>query len=80
MRSMAILGLALIDLGIAGLIFSHVSGTETKPVVKAGPFEINTQQDHTVWIPQAGGVLAGLGLVVASKRAGDRRIALSFAA
>jgi uncharacterized protein YjeT (DUF2065 family) len=73
MKPMAILGLVLIVLGIAGLFFSHVSWTETKPLVKAGPLEINTQQDHTVWIPTAAGVvavLAGLGLVVAAKRTG----------
>jgi len=73
MKPMAMLGVVLIVLGIAGLFFSHVSWTETKPLVKAGPLEINTQQDHTVWIPTAAGVvavLAGLGLVVAAKRAG----------
>jgi hypothetical protein len=71
MRPMAIMGLVLIVLGIAGLFFSHVSWTETKPVLKAGPLQINTQEDHTVWIPTAAGVvavLAGLGLVVAAKR------------
>ena len=71
MKPIAILGLVLIVLGIGGLFISHVSWTETKPIVKAGPLEINAQEDHTVWIPTAAGiaaVLAGVGLVFAGKR------------
>ena len=72
MKPVAILGLVLIVLGIGGLFISHVSWTETKPIVKAGPLEINAQENHTVWIPTAAGVvavLAGLGLVFAGKKA-----------
>ncbi len=71
MKPIAILGLVLIVLGIGGLFISHVSWTETKPVVKLGPIEVNSQEDHTVWIPTAAGVvavLAGLGLVFAGKK------------
>jgi len=73
MKPMAMLGVVLIVLGIAGLFLSRVTWTETKPVVKVGPLQVNSQEDHTVWIPTAAGVmavLAGLGLVVAGKRAG----------
>jgi len=73
---MAILGVVLIVLGIAGQFFSHLSWTQTKPVVKAGPLAINAQEDDTVWIPtrragSAAGVvsaLVGIGLVFAGKR------------
>jgi hypothetical protein len=71
MKPIAIAGVVLIVLGIAGLLFSHVSWTETKPVVKLGPLQVNSQEDHTVWIPTAAGimaVLAGVGLVFAGKR------------
>ena len=71
MKPIAILGVVLIVLGIAGLFFSRVTWTETKPVVKLGPLQVNSQEDHTVWIPTAAGVvgvLAGLGLVFASRR------------
>ena len=64
--------LNVIVLGVAGLFFSHVSWTETKPVVKLGPLQVNSQEDHTVWIPTAAGivvVLAGLGLVMAGRKA-----------
>lgn len=72
MKPVAILGLVLIVLGIGGLFFSRVTWTETKPVVKIGPLQVNSQEDHTVWIPTAAGVvavLAGLGLVFAGKKA-----------
>ena len=73
MKPIAMLGMVLIVLGVAGLFFSRITWTETKPVVKLGPLEVNSQEDHTVWIPTAAGaiaVLAGLGLVFAGKRAG----------
>jgi hypothetical protein len=66
------LGVVLIVLGIAGLFFSRVSWTETKPVAKVGPLELNSQEDHTVWIPTAAGVvavLAGIALVFVGRRA-----------
>lgn len=72
MKPIATLGIVLIVLGIAGLFFSRVSWTETKPVAKIGPIEVNSKEDHTVWIPTAAGViavLAGVGLVFAGKRA-----------
>lgn len=72
MKPIAMLGICLIVLGLAGLFFSRVSWTETKPVVKLGPLEVNSQEDHTVWIPTAAGaiaVLAGVGLVFAGKKA-----------
>jgi hypothetical protein len=72
MKPIAMLGVALIVLGIAGLFFSRVSWTETKPVAKVGPLELNAQEDHTVWIPTAAGivtVLAGVGLVFAGRKA-----------
>ena len=71
MKPMAVLGVVLIVLGIAGLFFSRVTWTETKPVVRLGPLQVNSQEDHTVWIPTAAGVvgvLAGLGLVFAGRR------------
>jgi hypothetical protein len=72
MKPMSILGVILIVAGLAGLFISRVSWTETKPLVKVGPIEINHQEDHSVWIPTAAGVvsvIAGLGLVMAGRRA-----------
>jgi hypothetical protein len=72
MKPIAMLGVALIVLGIAGLFFSRISWTETKPVAKLGPLELNAQEDHSIWIPTAAGiasVLAGVGLVFAGRKA-----------
>jgi uncharacterized membrane protein YidH (DUF202 family) len=71
MRNLTILGVVLIVLGVGGLLFGHFTYSETKPAVKIGSFHIDTQEEHHVWIPTAAGiviVLAGLGLVFASKR------------
>ena len=71
MKPITILGAVLIVAGVIGLFFGHFSYSETKPVLKAGPLEINSQEDHTVWIPTAAGVvvvLAGLGLVLAGRK------------
>ena len=71
MRPMMLVGVVLIVAGIAGLFVSRVSWTETKPLVKAGPIEINHEEDHSVWIPTAAGVIAviaGLGLVMVGRR------------
>jgi hypothetical protein len=71
MKPIAILGVVLILAGVAGLFFGHFSYSQTKPVVDAGPIQINATEDHTVWIPTAAGiiaVLAGLGLVFAGRK------------
>lgn len=70
MKNLGILGALLIVLGVGALFFGHFSFSETKPVLKAGPLEINSTEQHTVWIPTAAGivvVLAGLGLVLAGR-------------
>ncbi len=71
MKNMGILGAVLIVLGVGALFFGHFSYTDTKPVLKAGPLEISSQQDHTIWIPTAAGiviVLAGVALVMTGRR------------
>ena len=71
MKPLTTLGAVLIVAGVLALFFGHFTFSETKPVVKAGPLQINSQEDHTVWIPTAAGivvVLAGLGLVISSRR------------
>lgn len=71
MRPIVILGVVLIVLGLAGLVFSHITWTETKPVAKIGPLQVNSQEDHSVWIPTVAGVIAvvaGVGLVFAGRR------------
>ena len=72
MKPMVILGIVLIVGGIAGLFVSRVTWTETEPLVKAGPIQINHEENHSVWIPTAAGVIsviAGLGLEMVSRKA-----------
>jgi hypothetical protein len=71
MGKIAILGIVLIVLGIAGLLFGHFSYTQTKPVLKAGPLQVNSQEQHHISIPIIGSIvllLAGAGLVIAGRR------------
>lgn len=71
MKPIALAGVVLIVLGLAGLIISHVSWTETKPLLDLGPLQDNSHEQHTVWIPTVAAimaVLAGIGLVFAGKR------------
>ena len=71
MKNLTLLGAVLVVVGVIALFFGHFSFTETKPVLKAGPLQINSQEDHTVWIPTAAGiaaVVAGLGLVMVSRK------------
>lgn len=71
MKPIVILGVVLIVLGIGGLVFRSVHWTETRNVADIGPIEINSQEDHNVWIPTAAGiiaVIAGLGLVLVGRK------------
>jgi uncharacterized membrane protein HdeD (DUF308 family) len=71
MRPLTVLGAVLIVVGVIALFLGHFSFTETKPLVKAGPLQVNSEENHTVWIPTVAGivvVLAGLGLVIAGRR------------
>ncbi len=71
MRGMTLIGVLVLALGIAALLFGHFSYSETKPVLDAGPIHVNTTEDHTVWIPTIGGIallLAGVGLMIAGNR------------
>jgi hypothetical protein len=71
MRGVALFGVVLILLGVAGLAFDHFSYTETRPVLKAGPIQVNSQEEHHISIPLIGSIvvmLIGAGLVVAGRR------------
>jgi uncharacterized membrane protein len=72
MRNLTWIGVALIVLGVAVLVFGHFSYTETKPVADIGPLHVQSEQQHNVSIPTIAGivsVVAGLGLVFAGRRA-----------
>ena len=71
MKPIAILGIVLLLAGLAGLVVGHVGYTETKPIVKAGPIEVDSQQDHSIWIPTAAAIaamVAGAGLIAVGRK------------
>ena len=71
MKNLTLLGAVLVVIGVIALFVGHFTFTETKPVMKLGPLEVNSQENHTLWIPTAAGVvivIAGLGLVMAGRR------------
>ena len=71
MRPLAIVGLVLIFLGIAGLVVGHFSITTEKKVVDLGPLTASVDEKHSIYVPDIAGVCAvaaGLVLVVASRR------------
>jgi hypothetical protein len=71
MKPIGILGIVLILGGVIGLMAGRVGYTETKPIVKAGPIELDSKEDHSVWIPTAAAIAAmvtGAGLVIVSRK------------
>jgi len=65
------LGVVLIILGLAGLVWPVISYTDTDTVVDIGPLEVTAQTEERVPIPPlAGGaaIVAGITLVVVGKR------------
>ncbi|HEX2593299.1 MAG TPA: hypothetical protein VHL34_17485 [Rhizomicrobium sp.] len=71
MRGLTLLGAVLVVVGMLALVLGNISYTETKPVLKAGPLQVNAEEEHHVSIPTIAGVvvlLAGVGLVFAGRR------------
>ncbi|UYN95568.1 MAG: hypothetical protein KIT25_01070 [Enhydrobacter sp.] len=71
MKPLAIVGILLIVLGVAGLAVDNISFTERKTVVDAGPLRITADQQRTVPIPTIAGIVAvvvGFGLVFMSRQ------------
>ncbi|SES05136.1 hypothetical protein [Pedobacter rhizosphaerae] len=65
------IGLVLIVVGIAMLVWTGFSYTKREKVVDAGPIQISADKEKSVnWPPYAGGVilLAGIVVLVASKK------------
>lgn len=66
MKPIAVLGVLLIALGVAGLLIANISFTEKTVVVDAGPLKITADQERTIPIPSIAGIIAvavGAGLL-----------------
>ena len=72
MKPIAVLGVLLIAIGVAGLLIANISFTEKKVIVDAGPLKVTADQQHTIPIPSIAGVLAvvvGAGLLFYGRKA-----------
>ena len=66
------LGIVLILAGAGALIFGNLSYTQTEPVAKVGPVQIEAQKEHRLLnVPTVAGVvvlLSGMALVFLNRR------------
>jgi len=72
MKPMAIVGILLIAIGIAGLAIDNISFTERKTIVDAGPLKITADEQRNIPIPTIAGIvaiIAGAGLLFMGRAA-----------
>ena len=60
MKPVAIIGIVLIVLGIAGLVVGRISYTTEEKVLDVGPLEATAEKEHTVAVPDIAGIIAVL--------------------
>lgn len=58
MKPLAIVGVLLIVIGIAGLAIDNISFTERKTIVDAGPLKVTADEQRSIPIPTIAGVIA----------------------
>ena len=71
MKPLAIAGLVLIGLGIAGLALERFSYTTEKTVVDVGPITASVDEKHSVDVPDIAGIgamLAGAVLIYLGRK------------
>lgn len=71
MKSLAMVGVILILLGLAGLVFGRFSYMTDKKVIDVGPVTATVGEEHHVDVPDIAGVVAvvaGTLLVFAGRR------------
>lgn len=72
MKPLAIVGVLLIAIGIAGLAIDNISFTERKTIVDAGPIKVTADEQRSIPIPTIAGVIAvvaGVGMLFMGRRA-----------
>ena len=73
MKPLALVGVLLIVLGLAGLALGHFSFTTQKKVVDVGAVTASIAEEHSIAIPDIAGVaavIAGAVMVVMGQRRG----------
>lgn len=74
MKSATLVGVVLIILGIAALIYQGFSYTKREEVLDIGPIEATKEKTETIPVPPiVGGLMlvGGVALVIASSRGGS---------
>jgi hypothetical protein len=68
---MKILAIALIVLGVIGLIYGGITYTSRDKVVDLGPIQATAEREHTLPLPPIAGavlVAAGAGILLTQKK------------
>jgi uncharacterized membrane protein HdeD (DUF308 family) len=71
MKSIAVVGIALIVLGLAALAYQGITYTTRETVLDLGPIEATAEEEETIPLPPIVGivaVVAGVALVIAGVR------------
>jgi hypothetical protein len=71
MKPLALIGVVLIVLGLAGLALGHFSFTTQKKVIDVGPVTASVAEEHSIAIPDiasVAAVIAGAVMVVMGQR------------
>ncbi|TSJ44493.1 hypothetical protein FO440_10040 [Mucilaginibacter corticis] len=59
------IGIIMIVIGIAMLIWTGFTYTKKEKVIDAGPIQVSADKEHSVnWSPYAGGILVIGGIIV----------------
>lgn len=72
MNRMTTIGAVLAALAVIALLVGSFGYTETKPLLRAGPIQIDAQVEHRFPVAVIGGaivLIAGLSLIIAGRRA-----------
>jgi hypothetical protein len=70
-RTLSIVGIVLIALGIGGLVFPFIPFHHREEVAKIGPITATRDKETDIFIPSYVGILAvvvGAGLLIAGRR------------
>lgn len=71
MKGLMLVGVILIVVGLAGLVFGHINYTTQEKVVDLGPITATADKEHSVRIPDVASVAAiavGAFLVFVGRR------------
>ena len=58
MKSLAIIGVVLIVLGIAGLVMGRFTYTTEEKVIDLGPLQATAEKEHSIAVPDVAAIAA----------------------